>query len=79
MNVHKIPFETKYEQVYFEDVMVLMFVASRTFVFTRFGDQYTSISHDECVELLNTPHECKALCFGAKTSLNVLIVLKVGI
>lgn len=77
MNLDKIPFEIKWYDMF--DLEGYVFVESNTNVFTRSGAQFTTLSCGECRLLLNTSYECQGLYFGADVSLNVLIVLKVGI
>lgn len=74
MNLDKIPFETalSYNNRH-------LFVESNTHVFAPTGKQYSTLVGVECRELLNTHLDCDELIFGARISLNVLIVLKVGI
>lgn len=73
MNPYKIPFETKIGR------STLVFAASGTCVYNVTGTQFKSIVGSECLCLLHTHEDCRHIEFDAYVSLNVLIVLKVGI
>lgn len=76
--MNKIPFDTKHVQTYFGEE-VLVFVASGTCVYSTTGSQFTDIPSYDCLYLLHTHEDCGDIEFGACVSLNVLIILKVGI
>lgn len=78
MNLDKIPFKIKRGHTYLGEE-VLVFDASGTCVCSTTGSQFTDIPSYDCLYLLHTHEDCGDIEFGAHVSLNVLIVLKVGI